>query len=174
MVSYCGQYELQPGNIATISMENETLFAAAPGLDKTPMNTVSENEFDVKVVGARVTFLKGDSGKIAKMKVNMNGQEVFALRLPDFDPSKVSLSEYTGDFYSPELDTKYSLVVESGKLIARHFRTGDVNLTASKPDQFSGNQWYFGQVVFLKDSEGKIMGMKVSGGRTRNIKFDKN
>jgi len=26
----------------------------------------------------------------------------------------------------------------------------------------------------LKDSEGKIMGMKVSGGRTRNIKFDKN
>jgi CubicO group peptidase (beta-lactamase class C family) len=173
LLSYCGQYELMPDNIATISLENETLFASAPGLEKTPMTTVSQNEFDVKVVSARVTFLKGESGKISKMKVNMNGQEVLANRLPDFDPLKVNLTELEGNYYSTELSTSYSLVVESGKLIARHFRTGDVILTATKPDHFSGNQWYFGYVEITRDQSGKVTGLKVTGGRTRNMKFDK-
>jgi len=173
LISYCGQYELQPGNIATISLENETLYASAPGLEKTPMTTVSENEFDVKVVSARVTFLKGESGKISKMKVNMNGDEVMAERLPDFDPLKVNLTELEGNYYSTELSTTYYLVVESGKLIARHFRTGDVMLTPTKPDQFSGNQWYFGSVEIVRNQSGKVTGLKVTGGRTRNMKFDK-
>jgi hypothetical protein len=65
------------------------------------------------------------------------------------------------------------MVVESGKLIARHFRTGDVLLTLNKPDQFSGNRWYFGKVAFTRDSNGKIAGCNVSGGRVRNLKFEK-
>lgn len=173
LVSYCGQYELQPGNIASISLENETLYASAPGLAKTTMNALSYNEFTVKVVSAKVAFLKNDSGKISKMKVNMNGQEIYANRLPDFDPGKINLSEYTGDFHSDELSTTYSFIVESGKLIARHFRTGDVILSAVKPDQFTGSQWYFSSVEFVRNSSGIITGIKVTGGRTRNMKFAK-
>jgi hypothetical protein len=56
---------------------------------------------------------------------------------------------------------------------ARHFRTGDVNLTLAKPDQFTGNKWYFGRVVFTRDSNGRISGFNVSGGRVRNLKFEK-
>jgi hypothetical protein len=66
----------------------------------------------------------------------MGGQEHIAMRVPDFDPSKINLSDYTGEYYSDELSTSYSMVVESGKLIARHFRTGDVTLSPSRPEQF--------------------------------------
>lgn len=173
LVSYCGQYEWQPGIFVTISIENDKLFVSAPELPKTPMMAVSVNEFDVKAVSARITFIKGDSEKISKMKVIMNGEERFALRLPDFDPAKINLPEYSGEFYSEELSTTYCFVVESGKLIARHFRTGDVVLTPIKSDQFSGNQWYFGQVEFIRDSGKKINGCKVSSGRVRNLKFEK-
>jgi CubicO group peptidase (beta-lactamase class C family) len=172
LVSYCGKYEWQPGIFVTISIENDQLFVSAPELPKTPMVPVTTTEFDVKAVSARVTFIT-DSGKVSKMKVQMGGGEQIAMRMPDFDPSKINLTEYSGDFYSPELSTTYTMVVESGKLIARHFRTGDIMLTLTKPDQFSGNRWYFGRVVFTRDSNNKITGLQVLGGRVRNLKFEK-
>jgi hypothetical protein len=103
----------------------------------------------------------------------MNGEEHFALKMPDFDPAKVNLQEYTGEYYSPELSTTYSLVVESGKLIARHFRTGDIHLNANKQDLFYGDQWYFGKIEFTRGSDNAIGGFKVSTGRVRNLKFEK-
>ena len=172
LVSYCGQYEWQPGVFVTISIENDNLFVSAPDLAKTPMIAVTATEFDVKAASARVTFIL-DSGKVSKMKVNMNGGEVIAMKIQDFDSTKITLSEYSGDFYSEELSTTYTMVLESGKLIARHFRTGDVMLTLTKPDQFSGNKWYFGRVVFTRDPNGEIVGCNVSGGRVRNLKFEK-
>ena len=170
LVSYCGQYEWQPGVLVTISIENDILFVSAPELPKTPLMAVTTTEFDVKAVPARVTFML-DSGKVSKMKVKLEGGERIAMRMPDFDSTKINLSEYSGDFYSEELSTTYTMVVASGKLIARHFRTGDVMLTLTKPDQFSGNKWYFGRVVFTRDSNNKITGFNVSGGRVRNLHF---
>jgi CubicO group peptidase (beta-lactamase class C family) len=171
LVTYCGNYELQPGNVAIISLENENLFVTAPGLIKTQMKAIGADEFEVKEVSARVTFMQGDSGKISKMKVEMNGEEHYAMKLPEFDASKVNLADYTGNYYSDELNTTYNLVVESGKLIARHFRTGDVNLNPTKPDHFSGDQWYFGSIQYERDQTGRITGFRVSGGRVRNLKF---
>ena len=172
LVSYCGKYEWQPGMLVTISIENDQLFVSAPELPKTPMVPVTTTEFDVKAVSARITFVI-DSGRVSKMKVQMGGGEQIAMRMPDFDSSKINLTEYSGDFYSPELSTTYTMVVESGKLIARHFRTGDIMLTLTRPDQFSGNRWYFGRVVFTRDPNNKITGLQVLGGRVRNLKFEK-
>jgi CubicO group peptidase (beta-lactamase class C family) len=173
LLSYCGKYELEPGEIATVSIKDENLVVEAPGLATTPMTPVSSTIFDVSVVSARVTFMIDESGKVSKFKAQMNGEERFAMRLPDFDSTKVNLAEYTGDYYSPELSTTYSVVAESGKLIARHFRTGDVHLTASKPDQFTGDQWYFGNIEFTRNNNNTITGCRVSTGRVRNLKFEK-
>jgi CubicO group peptidase (beta-lactamase class C family) len=169
LLAYCGRYELGQDAVATVSMADENLVVEAPGLSKTPMTPVSSTTFDVKIVSARVTFARDEQGKISKMKVSMNGEEHDAIKLPDFDLSAVNLDEYTGDYFSPELCTTYSFVVESGKLIARHFRTGDIHLSLIKPDQFSGDQWYFGDIKFVRDN--KIIGCLVSTGRVRNLRF---
>lgn len=94
-----------------------------------------------------------------------------APQLPAFDPASVNLAELTGEYYSDELNTGYTFVIESGKLIARHFRTGDVILTPVKENIFGGDQWYFGQIEFVRDENKKITGCKVGGGRVRNLKF---
>jgi hypothetical protein len=156
-----------------VSLKDETLVVEAPGLAMTPMTAVSSTTFDVSAVSARVTFIKDESGKVVKLKAQMNGEEHFATKLPEFDAAIVNLTEYAGDYYSPELSTTYSIVVESGKMIARHFRTGDVHLTALKPDQFNGDQWYFGNIEFIRDANNTITGCKVSTGRVRNLKFEK-
>jgi hypothetical protein len=173
LLSYCGKYELDPGTMATVSLEDENLFVEAPGLSKTLMTPVSSTTFDLSAVSARVTFIKDESGKVIKVKAQMNGEEHFAIRIPDLDSAKVTLQEYTGEYYSPELSTTYTVVIESGKLIARHFRTGDVHLTSLKADQFSGDQWYFGSIEFIRDNNNAITGCKVSTGRVRNLKFEK-
>jgi hypothetical protein len=107
------------------------------------------------------------------MIVNMGGQDITARRLPDFDPATVNLAEMTGDYYSAELNTTYTFVVEKGKLIARHFRTGDVTLTPSKENEFTGNRWYFGLVQIIRDGNNQVTGCKVGNGRVMNLKFDK-
>jgi len=171
--SYCGKYILQAGITATISREGNILYAEAPGRSKTPMTPMSETEFIMKAYSAKATFVKDENGKVSKFLINMGGQEITARRLPDFDSSAESLTELTGDFYSPELNTTYTFVVESGKLIARHFRTGDVRMTPTKADVFSGDRWYFSQVEFIRDGNNSITGCKVGNGRIRNLKFDK-
>ncbi len=173
LISYCGKYEWQPSVYVTISMENEKLFVEAPELPKTQMTAVSADEFDVKPVSARVRFIKDDSGKVIKMLVRMGGGEVTAPRMPDFDKSRFDLKQYTGDFFSPELSTTYSLIVENNRLVARHFRTGDVSLTPLKADGFSGDRWYFSKIEFVRDRDNRVTGFNVSGSRVRNLKFEK-
>ena len=173
LAMYSGKYELRPGIIATISAEGNILYAEAHELPKTPMTPLSGSEFSIPAAQAKVNFPTDPDGKITKMIVNMGGQEITARRLPDFDPSSVTLAELAGDYYSPELNTTYTFIVKSGKLIARHFRTGDIALTPSKVDEFTGNQWYFGLVQIIRDANNQVTGCKVGNGRVMNLKFDR-
>lgn len=170
---YCGRYEVQPGLIATITLQDNNLFAEAGELPKTKMIPLSPTRFEIREAGAEVTFVADEQGRITKMMVMMQGQEITAMRLPDFDPARVDLAEFTGEYFSDELNTTYTLVVESGKLIARHFRTGDIHLKPVKADGFTGNQWFFGQVEMIRDNNKSINGFMVSTGRVRNLKFVK-
>jgi len=171
--TYCGQYEYQPDIIVNISLDNNKLYAEAPGVPKVVLEPVSLSEFAVKGMNARLIFVKEDNGIISKVLIILNGQESSAPRIKGFNPAMVNLAEFTGEFYSQELNTTYSFMMESGKLIARHTRLNDIMLTPVKPDQFSGNEWFFGQIEFVRDKDNNITGCKVSSGRVRNIRFDK-
>lgn len=171
--SYCGRFELQPGFIITISEENGQLVAQATGQPSVQMTANSTSEFAIESVGAVITFDKNDKGDIHQLTLKQGGGEFKAPRLAAFDAEKVDLSAYTGTFYSEELSTAYTFLVEHNKLIARHSRHPDIGCTPTKPDYFSGNQWFFGQVEFIKNAEGRVTGCKISSGRVRGVWFKK-
>jgi hypothetical protein len=173
LISYCGQYALGPGAMAVISMEGEDLFVDAPHLSKVLMIPLSSNTFEVNQVQARAAFLRDAGGKINRIKVWMGGEVHDAMRLPDFDRSKVDLNAYTGEYYSPELRTTYTILANGGKLIARHFRTGDIGLINSKPDYFMADKFYFRNAEFVRDNEKAVIGLKVSSARNRSLIFEK-
>lgn len=87
-----------------------------------------------------------------------------------FDPKTVALADYTGTFYSPELDTKYIFEVKNDTLVSHHQRLDDMKLRATKPDEF--NVFILGNLNFYRE-KGKIAGFKASNGRVRNLKFVK-
>lgn len=173
LISYCGQYALFPGAMAVVTTDNSNLFVEAPRLTKTMMIPVSSNTFDVNVLQARAAFLRDANGKINRIKVWMGGEVHDAMRMPDFDPAKVDLSAYTGEYYSPELSTTYTVLTDGGSLIARHFRTGDVHLVNGKPDYFMADRFYFRSAEFVRDNDQKVIGLKISSARNRNLRFEK-
>lgn len=88
-----------------------------------------------------------------------------------FDPTKVKLSEFTGKFYSPELETTYTLVVENDTLRAHHQRHDNLNVIPRKTDGF--NIPILGDLNFTRNNNQQITGFKASNGRVRNLVFVK-
>jgi len=83
----------------------------------------------------------------------------------------VDISEYEGRYYSPELQTAYTLVTESDTLVAHHQRHENFKLMPEKMDQFTGDIWFFGRAKFERDGDGNVSGMRVSNRRVRNLLF---
>lgn len=82
---------------------------------------------------------------------------------------------YAGRYYSPELETVYTVVVEDGRLVARHRRHGDVALTPRQANAFQGGESWMETVEFERGPGGAVTGMRVSNGsgRLRRVWFEK-
>jgi CubicO group peptidase (beta-lactamase class C family) len=87
---------------------------------------------------------------------------------PAFDPNSVRLADYTGKYYSPELETTYEFVIVNDTLVSHHQRHDDMKLRPTKPDGF--NISLLGNLAFYRD-KGKIAGFRASNGRVRNLNF---
>jgi len=169
--TYMGDYELQPGFNISITEDRGQLLAQATGQEIVTLIPVSQTKFKIAEVEAEITFIPAEDEKVESFKLEQGGQIMNASRIIAFDKSSVDLSKYTGKFYSEELSTAYEFMIEGDKLIARHSRHGDITLDPIKKDMFSGSEWFFNKIEFIKDADDKISGCKVSSGRVRNLLF---
>jgi CubicO group peptidase (beta-lactamase class C family) len=170
---YLGDFELVPGFVINISSENGKLFGQATGQPRFTLFPSADHEFTIKEVSAKVVFVPSEDGKVNLLKLHQGGNIMDAKRMQAFDKTKVNLSDYEGHFYSDELTTGYHFAVKDDKLVVTHAKQMDFNLSPSKKDFFNGSTWFFGQVEFVRDAEGKINGCKVTNGRVRNLHFRK-
>lgn len=88
-------------------------------------------------------------------------------------PNNQELVSFSGRYYSPELETFYTLAVEGDQLVARHRRHGDIKLTPHVQNVFNGSEWFFRTVEFGWEEIGVVVGMRVSNGRVRKVLFEK-
>lgn len=82
------------------------------------------------------------------------------------------LTEFEGDYYTEELDTTYSIRGHGNQLIAQHIRHDDILLTYTE-GHFLGNTWFFPEIHFTRDDTGRVTGFRLTGGRVRNLHFEK-
>ena len=171
--SYEGSFELQPGFIIKISYIENKLFAQATGQQMVSLMPTSDTEFIVEGIEAKIVFIADKDNIINKLKLYQGDQINDAPRVKEFDISSVNNEEFSGEFYSEELSTTYSLKVEDGYLISKHVRLSDFRLSPVSKDVFQGSVWFFGQVEFVRNKMNTITGFKVSNGRVRNLHFKK-
>jgi len=89
-----------------------------------------------------------------------------------FDASKVTVSEYIGNFYSRELETNYTFELVHDTLVCHHQRHDDFKFILTKEDGFSSRS-PLGNIEFTRDAKKKITGFKATDGRVRNLVFTK-
>src|SRR3546814_14639330 len=82
-------------------------------------------------------------------------------------PDLAGLRTFAGIYYSEELETRYKLVIEDGKLKAMHKRHGAIELIPAWKDEFRGKAWFMPLVKFIRNEKGEITGFLVSQPRSR-------
>ena len=83
------------------------------------------------------------------------------------------LAEFSGRYWSEELETEYHILVVGDRLMIRHWRNEDVLLTPVGPDQFSGDQEWADKIRFLRNPVARISGFRISAGRVRSLLFER-
>jgi hypothetical protein len=171
--TYVGDFELRPGFIIKISLNEGLLSGQATGQSVVSLTPLSTTEFNVGGVEAKIEFISNEGKNIKLLKLHQGGQIMEAPRVKEFDKTSVNLSDFSGEFYSEELSTTYNFTVVDDSLVAKHSRLSDFNLNPIKEDMFNGEAWFFGQVEFIRNADDVITGCKVSNGRVRNLYFEK-
>ncbi len=81
--TYSGKYDYGSNMIITISTENDKIFAQATNQPRFEILPISENEFTIQELNAKLLFVKESDGKISKLILDMAGQKKDVNRLMD-------------------------------------------------------------------------------------------
>ena len=165
---YAGTYQLGPGWLVTFTIENGQVMTQATGEDKFPTELKSDTTLWVPAYHSSVKFVQITDKANAIVYHGKVSKRVTPIKV---DASQ--LGQFVGSYYSKELEATYRITLENGKLTGHHMRLGDFNLS---PDMIAADTFGSaagGSMAFYRDKQNKVIGFKLSGGRIRNIIFER-
>ncbi|WP_115463040.1 serine hydrolase domain-containing protein [Winogradskyella aurantiaca] len=168
-----GKYEIQAGVIATISIKNDSLSVLQEwnNSEYTIYNTKGNSYEIPNTDGIEFIFSEIKDQKTQLLTVYQNGNKIVAKRFTEVDLSSISLSDYTGRFYSPELESTLDIDLKDNKLSGHHARHGDFPIEIIKKDALQIPN--FATIDIVRGPDNNITGIKVTNGRARNVWFEK-
>ena len=173
---FVGRYALdaQPDFILTFTREGDTLFTQATGQRRIRILPTSDSSFALVGVEASVAFHRNEEGEVDGLTLTQNGQ-VHATRLRDAahaagERPAVNLADFEGRYFSEEIETFYTITLETDTLVVRQARLDDANLNPGERDTFSGGGFTFS---FERDRNGRVIGFYLANGRTRDVRFER-
>jgi len=167
-----GDYEIQTGVVAQISIKNDSLFVvqswnkSSYAIANTGINTFEIPGND------NIQFVFSDlkKGSTQILTVFQGGRETVAKRKYKVVVSIKDLNEYKGSYYSKEIDATYQIAIKKGILTLKTPNETPVNLEISNKDVFIFNRL----LIRFTRINGNVSGLKVDAGRVKNLKFNKN
>jgi CubicO group peptidase (beta-lactamase class C family) len=199
---FAGRYALDaaPDFILTFSRDGGTYYTQATGQQQLEIVPTSPTTFSLLVVEASVEFHRNDDGEVDSLTLFQNGEQR-ATRLDDetapaWEPTAADLADFEGRYFSEELETFYTIVLETPPaedaepagdtgsleeedeatpeaapvLIVKHRRLDDFRLAPGETDNFAGGSINF---TFERDRNGQVIGFYVANGRTRDVRFER-
>lgn len=167
-----GRYELDisPGFIINFKRNGDRIFAQATGQPEVDLEAVSDSVFSLKQINARITFHLNKEKSADSLTLHQNGNHL--ARRVTWEPKREELQQYTGKYFSEEIETLYTIELEEEDLILMAYSLEDIKLTPSTVDSFGGKFPIF-EISFIRNEQGEISGFKVSNVRTRGVVFKK-
>lgn len=162
--SYTGTYkDPRTANSVKLFIRDGKL-ANSRGGNLTP---VTENLFLIGTGQTKIEVLPGKPGKLRFIS------PIDTVDFPRVDSANLdekTIANYAGEYYSEETESKFTVLVKSGKLVVHRDPKADYILTPLYKDGFSSSA---GTIYFERDKLNKIIYMKIFVGRARNVEFKK-
>jgi CubicO group peptidase (beta-lactamase class C family) len=155
------------GSLGRVTLANDKLL-----LNSTELIALAENRFRVKGQPVDVTFTTRQDGGPMQMTFTPEGRKpaVFEAR-EAMNPGAEQLKEYAGAYYSDELDSVYRLEVDGDKLVLKRKKYPPIACSVAFKDAFSNPA--LGTLQFTRDTQNRVNGLILHGGRIRNFRFVK-
>jgi len=160
----------ETGDVLEIAVKDQMLsVSVAPTLH---VVSVAPNRFEVQGAGVPIglVFDPARNGGALTMRMSVGTQKPSSyVAFTPVSLTEAELAEYSGGYYSEELDITYAIVIDSGALLLRH--TGaERRLQPTIIDNFSTSQL---TLRFTRDGSNRVTGVSINAGRVRNIRFEK-
>ena len=173
-----GRYAIDnvPTFILTFTREDNTLYTQATGQSRFEIVPTSDSTFALNVVEASVTFHRNSDGDVSGTTLHQNGIRQHATRLKEeevevWKPTVKDLTAFAGRYFSEEIETFYTAVVEDGQLLMHQRRLDVENLTSSDKDVFTSDGGM--TFSFERDRNKQVIAFYLSNGRTRDVRFER-
>jgi hypothetical protein len=170
---FAGKYRMENGLVIEVEKKDGRLHAAPSGQPKDELKALAADRFYSERPNAEVEFTPVATGGMQILVKQGPGSMKGERLQEESSPKPVDFAEYGGTYWSEELETQYTVRWRDGKLTADHARHGELTLSGTGRDEFSGGMWFFQMVRFTRDGSGRVTGMTVGGGRVRGVKFAK-
>jgi len=171
---YEGKYRLQDGKVLTLIKEGNRLMMIPPGQkDVVELFPEAMARFFQKDANIQVRFQINNDGLVERLLLSIEGKNIPGKMIKTEELDATQIRELVGEYYSEELDTSYRISEKGGKMVACHFRHGEIPLVWKSGDLFLGKQWFFKRIRFTRNNEAQIDGFLLTGGRVRNLRFVK-
>ena len=146
-----------------LNFENGNLF-----LGSTKLLSLSNMEFSVRGSTTKLSFSR-ELGVDKFCVTNVNAINRNYERVVEIDLQPSDFLEFIGEYYSPELDTKYIVTANDSVLFVKIPRNNKLEFSSFAKDEFSGN--FF--IQFSRGKRKKVEGFYLTTGRVRNLYFQK-
>ncbi len=165
VATFAGKY-LDPRThmMYTFTASNSNLMAWGSVLRR-----INANQF--YDLGSNVITFESSKG-IMHARLDIKGETYFTgSAVEQLHISEPRLASYTGQFRSTELDTVYGLFLEKDTLTLRNRDNPPQKLTPIAKDEFDAGD--FGSLVFERDTDGRVFGIRLFTQDARAIAFRK-
>src|SRR5450432_3448447 len=86
----------------------------------------------------------------------------FKKYIQDTPPDDQVLQTYTGDYYCPELDCKYGIVLKDHQLMLTNSKFSDTKLVWITRDHLATDYWWIDHLQILRDNKNQVIGFEVN------------
>lgn len=167
-----GTYLLSPLGMIEVIMDEKGLTLHQGQGPPRELIPVGGLRFRSEPLDHTIYFVRDEDGDVSALKLVMSGRTITAERLEPLALPPEELADYEGSYASDELGTVYTMVVEDGQLVMKHRRHEDAPLAAVSEDAFHSRWGRPGRVDFDRE-DGCIAGFRITGGRVRNLAFER-
>jgi CubicO group peptidase (beta-lactamase class C family) len=168
-----GDYEIEPGRLLKFNITNNSLqLLEGWGASFMLKNTKKNRYKTTKYPNLQFVFSELNNNVTQKLTVLGPSFKSTAKRKEKVEFSKLQLADYTGDFYSEEIDATHQFFLENVKLKVKITNKEPLALATYDLDIFNSDNSESYLVHFIR-TNGKVSGFKLKAGWITNLKFKK-